>query len=684
MASSYVNDLRLNEMATGDASGTWGDNTNTNLELIGEALGFGTEAITTNADTHTTTVADGATDPGRAIYIKYTGTLDSACTITIAPNTMSRLHFIENATSGSQNIIISQGSGANVTIPNGAVKAVILDGAGSGAAVTDALVDLDVGDSLKISGTTPTLTIGDAGAEDTKIVFDGNAQDYYIGLDDSADKMIIGVGSTVGTNPTITLDESQNFEIAGTMNLLGFTGSKANFTNSMLISNDAGTGTLSTANNNTGFGHQVFNVLTEGDGNTGVGADVLGALTTGDNNTAVGLDSLKANTTADDNTAVGKDALLLNTTGASNTAIGKGSLTFNQTAANNTAVGYLSLNANTTGTGNTAIGTEALDANTTANFNTAIGSGAATANTTGGELVAVGRNALAANTTGSSNTAVGMRALDVNTTASNNTAVGADALGANTTGSANTVVGSIAGDAITTGVNNVAMGRAALTTCTTGGSNVAIGLSAAEALTTASNNTAVGANSAGTTTTGASITAIGANTRASAATTDNQIIIGTGAGVLTSGGVTRFTVGDGSNNSHIALGASGDWSGTSDERFKKNIKDSNIGLDFITELRPITYQWKNEGEIPSWAKNYVEGSTKSYRNSKTHHGFVAQEAKAVIDKYPEIADGFHFWSEDDDGQQNIAYGALMPMMVKAVQELSAQVEELKAKINEDK
>ncbi len=214
MASAYTNDLRLEEVATGEQSGTWGDTTNTNLELIAEALGFGTEAITTNADTHTTTVADGATDPGRAIYIKYTGTLDSTCTITIGPNTMSRLHFIENATSGSQDIAISQGSGANVTIANGAVKAVILDGAGSGAAVTDALIDLDVGNSLKISGTTPTLTIGDAGAEDTKIVFDGNAQDFYIGLDDSADDLVIGKGSAVGTTPAISVDESMNVVFA--------------------------------------------------------------------------------------------------------------------------------------------------------------------------------------------------------------------------------------------------------------------------------------------------------------------------------------------------------------------------------------------------------------------------------------------------------------------------------------
>ncbi len=214
MASTFVNDLRLNEMATGDESGNWGNVTNTNLELIAEAFSFGTEAITTNADTHTSTIADGATDPVRSMYLKYTGTLDSTCTITIAPNTLSKVWMIENATSGSQDIAISQGSGANVTIPNGAVKVVYSDGAGSGAAVVDAFADLNVGDSLKISGTTPTLTMGDAGAEDTKIVFDGNAQDFYIGLDDSADDLVIGKGSTVGTTPAISIDENMNVTFA--------------------------------------------------------------------------------------------------------------------------------------------------------------------------------------------------------------------------------------------------------------------------------------------------------------------------------------------------------------------------------------------------------------------------------------------------------------------------------------
>ena len=72
---------------------------------------------------------------------------------------------------------------------------------------------LNLDSSLTISGTTPSLTIGDAGAEDTKIVFDGNAQDYYVGLDDSADDLIIGLGSTVGTTPIISVDENKDVAI---------------------------------------------------------------------------------------------------------------------------------------------------------------------------------------------------------------------------------------------------------------------------------------------------------------------------------------------------------------------------------------------------------------------------------------------------------------------------------------
>ena len=178
--ATYVNDLRLKEIATGDESGTWGTSTNTNLELIGEALGYGTEGITTNANTHTTTVADGATDPGRAMYIEYTGTLDSACTITIAPNTLNRVHIIENGTSGSQSIIIKQGSGATVTIPTGATKMVYLDGAGSGAKVTDALASLNLETSKVIETTasiqTPLIEFTDG--DDAITIADGGGTTF--------------------------------------------------------------------------------------------------------------------------------------------------------------------------------------------------------------------------------------------------------------------------------------------------------------------------------------------------------------------------------------------------------------------------------------------------------------------------------------------------------------------------
>ena len=84
----------------------------------------------------------------------------------------------------------------------GTATAISIDGGGT-------LATTFYGD-VTLGGTTPTLTIGDAGAEDTAIVFDGNAQDFYIGLDDSADDLIIGLGNTVGTTPAISIDENRN------------------------------------------------------------------------------------------------------------------------------------------------------------------------------------------------------------------------------------------------------------------------------------------------------------------------------------------------------------------------------------------------------------------------------------------------------------------------------------------
>jgi hypothetical protein len=160
MASTYVNDLRLNEMATGDASGSWGTVTNTNLELIGEAFSYGTETIG-DADS-TLTIADGAADAARSFYLKITSSVDLTTTriVTLGPNTVSKVWMIENATTGSQVITIKQGSGATINVPNGQVKMISTDGAGSGGAVLDLLVDVD------LTGTTTLVNLNVSGAVD--------------------------------------------------------------------------------------------------------------------------------------------------------------------------------------------------------------------------------------------------------------------------------------------------------------------------------------------------------------------------------------------------------------------------------------------------------------------------------------------------------------------------------------
>ena len=162
--ATYVNNLRLKEIATGAESGTWGTSTNTNLELIGEGLGYGTKQMSADSN-ETFTMSDGAADPTRAFYLKITSavSLTTTRTITLAPNTVSKIWIIENATSGAQSLSIKQGSGTEVTIANG--KAVILytDGAGASGAVSDALQFVDVGDGTVTSvggtGTVNGLTL---------------------------------------------------------------------------------------------------------------------------------------------------------------------------------------------------------------------------------------------------------------------------------------------------------------------------------------------------------------------------------------------------------------------------------------------------------------------------------------------------------------------------------------------
>ena len=183
MASTYVNNLRLNEMATGDQSGTWGTTTNTNLELIGQALGWGTRAVA-NASTDNITIADGASDADRSMALKLTGG-GQACTITLLPNTSSKVWIMENATAAT--LTFTQGSGANVAILAGETKMIATDGLGSGAVVYDVLTDLN------LAGTTKTAALTNAG-------------DMLVGddLTLNSDSAVLGFGADTDTTLTHT------------------------------------------------------------------------------------------------------------------------------------------------------------------------------------------------------------------------------------------------------------------------------------------------------------------------------------------------------------------------------------------------------------------------------------------------------------------------------------------------
>ena len=219
--ATYVNNLRLKEITTGDEDGTWGTSTNTNLELIADALGYNTQASFGSDANATTTVADGAADPARALYFKVTSgaTLSTTRVLTIEPNTVSRLMWIENATTGSQTITIKQGSGATINIGTGETKIVYLDGAGSGAAVVDALANFNLSLTSQVTGTLPVANGG------TGITSLGSGVATWLGTPSSANLASAitnetGSGATgggtqdidlnAGNSVTATVDTSAN------------------------------------------------------------------------------------------------------------------------------------------------------------------------------------------------------------------------------------------------------------------------------------------------------------------------------------------------------------------------------------------------------------------------------------------------------------------------------------------
>ena len=312
---------------------------------------------------------------------------------------------------------------------------------------------------------------------------------------------------------------------------------------------------------------------------------------------------------------------------STNTVFGRDALQSNTIGYNNVAIGPDALQLNIDGYSNVAIGVQALEANVDGYQNVAVGRSALLVNTSGHNNVAVGDNVLNSNTIGTNNVAIGADALQSNTIGASNTAIGIDALDGNISGNYNVAVGNNALELNTIGVNNTALGRDALTANVNGSDNTAVGY-AAGATSTGSENVFIGKSAAGSTT-----------------SISNQVNIYNGSVTA------RFT------------GAASAWTFTSDERDKKNIEDLNIGLDFINQLKARKFVW--------------EMRNSEVDKGKEASGFIAQEVFQVVNDNNAAYTGLVDTSNPE--QYTLAATNLIPILVKAVQELSAEVAALKAK-----
>lgn len=459
--------------------------------------------------------------------------------------------------------------------------------------------------------------------------------------------------------------------------------------------------TWASGNFNTAFGSYGLGNNTTGRRQTAFGALALFSNTSGYYNTAVGAWSLYSNTIGNYNTAVGVQALQY-CTGSDNTAVGNGALTSNTNGLDNVALGSQALGIGTlnrtiaigkqagwyhTGDDSVAIGFQALSAPSSSGlYNIAIGSASLGSATTANSNVAVGRRSAAALTTGSGNTAIGNDAMvgsGVACTGSNNVAIGNTASPNITSGYQNVSVGPNAGAALGSGFNNTFVGRYAAQSVTSGAGNIAIGEQSLIATTTGNYNTAVGT---GTT---------------SGAAYGNTTMLGYQATVT---GSDQVQLG----NAFTTTYAYGAVQNRSDVRDKADVQDTALGLDFIKALRPVDFRWDMRDDyrtaapespadeateeekaahaeaMQQWRQANALGNLQhdgSNKRSRLHHGLIAQQVKSACDSLGIDFGGYQDHSiKGGEDVLSLGYEELIAPLIKAVQQLSAEVEQLKAQV----
>tara|TARA_R110002074_G_scaffold24070_1_gene72104 strand:+ start:4284 stop:6566 length:2283 start_codon:yes stop_codon:yes gene_type:complete len=396
----------------------------------------------------------------------------------------------------------------------------------------------------------------------------------------------------------------------------------------VLIGYEAGQGSSSATSNSyatVAIGHQALKNVTGGDRNVAIGYSALSNNLTGGTTVAIGVECGKGLTTSSNNIFMGYQAAE-NTNASNSVIIGYQAMDTGAATnmSNSTVVGYQAARSATTQNA-TAFGANAAYSQTTASNSVTIGASAGYNNTSSGDRTIVGY-ACARYNTGAGNTAFGTNALQ------------GPAASSGITGAYNTAIGRKSLMDVTTGFFNTAVGNEALADVTTGYFNVAIGNQAGEGYQTGFYNTFVGPNAGNTKTSGNNCTMLGYNAQPSTATVANEITLGDGSISSLRCQVTSIT-------------------SLSDKRDKTKIEESNYGLNVIDKLKPVTFDWNTRDGAKVGVKDL---------------GFIAQDLQEVDDENLKLV------YDINPEKLEASYGRLIPVLVKAIQELKAEIEILKS------
>jgi len=485
-----------------------------------------------------------------------------------------------------------------------------------------------------------------------------------------------GKNVSIGANASFHLDSGQYNTIVGT---------------------SAGFGTHAetiTYSENTAVGYKAMMDMVSGTANVAIGNNALENATTATVNTAVGGEAMAGITTnaVQDAVAIGHSAFKgssSTTTGANGTvAVGHDALKVLTTGASNLAVGFQAGLTITTTSGNTIVGSGTATAGTIGANNTVVGHDAFNANIDGAaSCVVVGKSALAAAHTQTGTIAIGAATLGNCTSGIGNTGVGYEALALCTDGKRNTAIGyQTLHSAMNVGDSNTAVGFKSLYAVDPDaddeGANSALGSLSGSTITSGEANTflgfATGASGSNDTTTGDGNTFVGSLAGGSGAGVNDEIVLKAGVDALAGGGTETIRIGVDSDYITNDFGENATWTHSSDKRIKKNIKPLDLGLQFVNDLKPVTFNKKAPSEYPKEFEQYNPKKTKRINPDAVNYGFIAQEVKESMDKAGHSK--FPMWKENKDGMQMLGETALIPTLVKAIQELSAKVTELENKL----